>query len=88
MLWFLRVGIWQFMSKTKQCRMPHEVYYILSLLASGVLSFVDKGVFYILILACGFRRCLVLTNWAMPEPLHVERVPELALLCSMYNHSY
>ena len=54
MLWFLRVGIWQFMSKIKQCRMSHEVYYILPSLASGVLSFVDKGVFYILILNAFF----------------------------------
>ena len=42
------------MSKIKQCRMSHEVYYILPSLASGVLSFVDKGVFYILILNAFF----------------------------------
>ncbi len=45
------------LSKTKQCRTPHEVYYILSSLASYVLSFVVNGAFYILTLAWGFRRC-------------------------------
>ena len=63
-------------SKTKQCRTPHEVYYIQPSLASDNSLFVVKSAFYILTLAWGFRRCSFRLTGQCEGLSIVERVTE------------
>lgn len=67
-----------FLSKTKQCRTPHEVYYIRSSLASDVFCVVGKEGYYIFTLAWGFRRCSFRQEGQCEGLSIVERVTELA----------
>ena len=65
-------------SKTKQCRTPHEVYYIQPSLPSDDSFVRCQECFLYTYTGVGLSALLVSTNWAMPEPLHVERVTEQA----------
>ena len=57
-------------SKTKQCRTPHEVYYIQPSLASDNSIVCCQECFLYTYTGVGLSALLVSTTWAMPEPLH------------------
>ena len=57
-------------SKTKQCRTPHEVYYIQLSLASNDFAVRCHECILYSYTRVGLSALLVSTTWAMPEPLH------------------
>lgn len=63
-------------SKTKQCRTPHEVYYIQPSLASFVSLRLLSIVLLYIYTDVGLSMLLVSTCRAMREPQFVERVTE------------
>ena len=65
-------------SKTKQCRTPHEVYYIQHSFASDDSVVRCLSAFYILTLAWGFRRCSFRLVGQCESLYSVERATEQA----------
>ena len=74
----IRISQIQRQVKTKQQRTPHEVYYIQPSLASNDFAVRCHECILYTYTGVGLSALLVSTNWAMPEPLHVERVTEQA----------
>ena len=68
----------QLLVKNKATGTPHGVYYIQPSLASDDSNVRCQECFLYTYTGVGLSALLVSTNWAMPEPLHVERVTEQA----------